>query len=440
MTAHKLILSASQRALEKLGTEDFLWRRPPAESSFYSTVGPRLEDLGSMPELHADFVRLATLAYLVDRTVKRGRGIRRGTRWARDLSLGVPVADPAPWEAHAGRMCALLDFLTGDRWELQFTRRRLPRLATATTPTGDGPVLLFSGGADSLAGAILLREELGAPPVLLSQWNWSTIAGIQNQLVGRLEEHWDTDVVHQQIQLGRRDKQIGSGRSFGQEDSSRSRSLLFIALGLAAAAVRDTELVIAENGFTSLNVPLGGERRGALSTRTTHPGFLDALAETLQAVGLSVRLTTPFANLTKGALFGRIRDALDTDVASELLSSTHSCAKPGAQYLGAGFSPADQCGLCYGCLVRRAAFLASEVRDRTEYVEAKLMGDSRRSTWLDQGEKRSHATAVAAAVARGLRPADVLALSLPSRVDRREALALAEAGLAELSALDIDLS
>jgi len=397
-------------------------------------------ELGSVPPLHADFVRLAALAYLVDRTVTRGRGVRRGTRWSRDLHLEVPVADPAPWEPLVDRLSVLLDFLTGDRWELAFRRRRLPRLGKTVAPSGSGPVLLFSGGADSLAGAILLREEHGQPPVLFSQWNWTTIGGIQNLLVRRLDNQWGTDVVHQQVQLGRRDKQIGSGEAFGQEDSSRSRSILFIALGLAAAAVRDTDLVIAENGFTSLNIPLGGERRGALSTRTTHPGFLDALAEILQAVGLSVRLLTPFDGLTKGALFGRVRDVLGTNPASELLSESHSCAKPGAQYLGAGFSPADQCGLCYGCLIRRAAFVAADVVDRTDYVEAKLAGDPRRSTWLDQGEKRSHAVAVAAAVARGLRPADVLSLSLPSRVNRRAALALAEAGLAELSALDIDLS
>ena len=440
MSEHRLLVSASERAIAQLGTEDFLWRPQPAESSFHTTVGPRLEELGLVPELHADFVRLAALAYLVDRTVARRRGIRRGLRWSRDLSLDVPVADPRPWGSAVDRLSALLDFLTGDRWELEFTRRRLPRRGDLAEVSGAGPVLLFSGGADSLAGAILLREESGEPPVLLSQWNWTTIGGIQRQLVTQLHQNWAADVVHQQIQFGRRHNQIGSADEFGHEDSSRSRSLLFIALGLAAAAVRDTDLVIAENGFTSLNIPLGGERRGALSTRTTHPGFLDGLTETLQGVGLDARLATPFDSLTKGALFGRVRDALGTDAASELLSASHSCAKPGAQYLGTGFSPADQCGLCYGCLVRRAAFIASGVVDRTEYVEAKLLGDPRRSTWLDEGDKRSHATAVAAAVARGVRPADVIALSLPSRVDRRQALALAKAGLAELSALDVDLS
>jgi hypothetical protein len=96
-----MLLSVGERALASLSVDDFLWRNPPRESSIQSTLGPRAEELGPVDDLHADLVRLATLVYLVDRTVPRGRGVRRGNRWRRDLELAVPVSDAEPWTLYA---------------------------------------------------------------------------------------------------------------------------------------------------------------------------------------------------------------------------------------------------------------------------------------------------------------------------------------------------
>jgi hypothetical protein len=209
--------------------------------------------------------------------------------------------------------------------------------------------------------------------------------------------------------------------------------VLFIALGLAAAAVRNTELLMPENGYASLNVPLAGERRGALSTRTTHPAFLDALAATLHDIGLIARLRNPFELMTKGQVFRRVADLHGDHATAELLTRSYSCAKPGAQYIG--LSPAAQCGVCFGCLVRRGAFLAAGLTDGTPYVETQLREDSRRDEWL--APKRQHYETVRYAVGKGVSRADVLALGLPPRIAPSDALDLARAGLAELSAVQV---
>ncbi len=429
MSAHRLLLSAGDRQLERLSVNDFLWRPPPEASSFHADLGPRAEALGPVPELHADLIRLAALVYLTDRTAKRGT---RG--WERELELTIPVSDPDAWAAHAEDLQAELEFLSSDLWTLRFEKRRLPKRQELASVEGKGPVCLFSGGADSLSGALITADELGHPPVLVSHWDSNTISGVQGALVSELGALWDDEPTHLAFRLGRQEYQLGSGDKFRQEPSSRTRSLLFIALGLAAAAVRDTELLIPENGYASLNVPLAGERRGALSTRTTHPAFLDSLSATLQDVGLSARLRNPFESLTKGQIFSRVADAHGDDAAAELLSQSHSCAKPGAQYLG-GFSPAAQCGLCFGCLVRRGAFLAAGLTDRTPYVEIALRGDSRRDDWMRP--KRQHYETVRYAVTRGVAAADVLALGLPPRIAPADALDLARAGLAELDAVHV---
>src|SRR5205085_7991928 len=108
------------------------------------------------------------------------------------------------------------------------------------------------------------------------------------------------------VRLGRQKRQVGSGLEFPLETTSRARSLLFIALGLAAAAVRQAELWVPENGFASLNLPLAQERRGALSTRTTHPRLIDELREIAVAVGIGVTIETPFEDMTKGEMFAQV--------------------------------------------------------------------------------------------------------------------------------------
>lgn len=392
----------------------------------HTNLGPRLEELGAVPALNVDFAHLATLVYLVDRTAPRARH-----GWERQLALTVPVSDPSLWEPVTESLEDLLRFLSGDDWRLSFKSRRLPRAGERAEVIGEGPVVLFSGGADSLCGALVTADELGRPPILMSHWDTTTTGGIQAALTARLDELWSADTPRVAARIGRRAQQVGSGVEFGKEPTSRTRSLLFVAFGLAAAAVRQANLIMAENGWASMNVPLGGERRGALSTRTTHPAFLDNLMAVLRQVGITTSLSNPFEGLTKGEMFARVKQIHGADVASELLSMTHSCAKPGAQYHG--FSPAAQCGVCFGCLIRRGAFIAADLDDKTEYVEAELRGDaSRRARWLTQ-EKRKTYTALRYRVQRGIGPADIVTLGLPPRIARADALRLARAGLTEVA-------
>ncbi len=210
-----------------------------------------------MPDPHVDFVRLAALVYLVDRTATR---TERG--FERTLSLVVPVSDPDAWNEHASRLAELLRLLSSDTWSLTFTKARPPRRREVAPAHHSDLVLLFSGGADSLSGALVAHAD-GREPLLTSHWDFSITSGVQNRLVGELETFWGRRPATQKVRLGRRSTQIGSGVKFRTEGSSRSRSLLFLAVGLAVASVNDAGLWMAENGFASLNVPLTGERRAA---------------------------------------------------------------------------------------------------------------------------------------------------------------------------------
>jgi hypothetical protein len=422
MSAHRLLLSVGQRQLENLSRQDFLWRPAGETSSFHASIGPRLEQLGPVADPHVDFVRLAALVYLVDRTTPR---TQRG--FERELALTVPVSDPDAWNREADRLSELLRLLSSDTWSLEFARARPPRRREVAPAHSSELVLLFSGGADSLSGALVAHGE-GRAPLLVSHWDFSITSGVQNRLVDTLETFWGARPSTQKVRLGRRTVQIGSDEKFRTEGSSRSRSLLFLALGLAVASVNDAELWMAENGFASLNVPLTGERRAAFSTRTTHPGFLRDLGDVLRSLGLQVKLTNPFEQLTKGEVYQRVIAEIGAAHASRLLSASHSCAKPDR---GPGFSADTHCGACYGCLVRRAAFLATGLPDTTTYIEQELRGNADRNARMGSGWRATYES-VRARASRGVKMAEILALALPDDYDVDEALRVAQAGVAEL--------
>jgi 7-cyano-7-deazaguanine synthase in queuosine biosynthesis len=296
-------------------------------------------------------------------------------------------------------------------------------------------VALLSGGADSLAGALLSRQD-GVTPALVSHWDWTIISGFQSRLVKRLDQLWGTEIDHVRVQVGRREAQLGGVEGvddFPKEGSSRSRSFLFIALGLAAAAVRGADLVMAENGWASINPPLAGERRGSFSTRTTNPAFLDGLQQILAEVEIKTRIINPFEGLTKGDVFLKVRKLLGADAASSLLSASHSCAKPIAGHFHAPVR--SHCGLCFGCLLRRAAFIAADLSDQTPYVDELLSGTNR-TEYLSPNQLKLYET-VRYAASKGFSPGDIIELGLPDRIPTGEALALAQRGLNELSQVQI---
>lgn len=430
MSKHTLITSAATNT-PTLTTGEFLWRPrgKGLESSFLTSLSPRAPELGPIPAVNADLLALAILTYLADRTAPRPRGRQLATR---ELELSVPVADPDLWASATPALEDLLRFLSGDEWRLSFKAGRAATNPPASKPQPAGAVCLLSGGADSLAGALTTKQD-GLTPALVSHWDWGTASAVQSELVRQLESQWGVEIDHVRHRIGRRKRQLGTDEKFPKEGSSRSRSFLFIALGLAAASVRGTDLLMPENGWASINVPLAGERRGAFSTRTTNPAFLDGLQELLATIGIRTRILNPFEGLTKGDVFDRVKALLGPQEASRTLSVSYSCAKPIAFRFGA---PArTHCGLCFGCLVRRGAFIASDLQDQTSYAD-QVLSAGKRAEYLSANQRRLYET-VRYAAAKGVSPADVIELGLPARIPTRDALALAQRGLDELAKVEI---
>ncbi|HZL04007.1 MAG TPA: hypothetical protein VFE45_01070, partial [Coriobacteriia bacterium] len=356
-----------------------------------------------------------------------------GSNWnQRSLDLEIPVSDPTRWEAVADEFAGVLGFLSGDRWTLSFTHEQPPVEAVALPSTSGAPtrVVLLSGGADSAIGGLYSRSLLapGEHHILLSHFNNTMLPRIQRHVAAEVERLVPGPTQqHVVVHLGRGSQRI-DGASYPSESTSRSRSLLFLGLGLAVAAVHQVPLWIPENGFASLNPPLGPERLGSLSTRTTHPAFLQNLATVLAKTGAHAVIENPFAQSTKGEMFQHVVDLVGSVEASAFLSGTHSCALTGQR--SHGISAKVPCGICFGCVLRRASFVASGVADLTGYIAPS--SDAVVQKWLDS---KSVEWPVRNFVRRGVKGRDLATLCLPDNYPMRDALDLCQRGLAELRSL-----
>lgn len=428
MPRFTLRLSATDDVPAAEAASSFYWLNDQ-RSSFTAGVGPNLEQLGAVPPLNVDVVRIALTALSADRSVLREGG---GSNWnQRQLDLEIPVSDSAAWSSAADELARVLGFLSGDRWALSFTQQEH---TTTVTPTGADPVpqrvVLLSGGADSAVGGLISRSLLaeGEHHVLLSHYTSTVLAPIQRHIASELARLIPgPDQRHTVVHLGRRSERI-DGTPYPSEPTTRSRSLLFLALGLAVAAIHKIPLWIPENGFASINPPLGPERLGSLSTRTTHPKFLQDLTTVLAKVGAHAVIENPFAHTTKGEMYNQVVDLVGPVEASAFLSATHSCALSG-QWTH-GISPGRPCGVCFGCVLRRASFVASGVTDRSNYIAPN--SEPAVKKWL---ESKSVEQPVRSFIHRGIRMRDLAALSLPTDYPLRDAFDLCQRGIQELRSL-----
>lgn len=390
-----------------------------------SDIGWWLSSLGSVSTQVVDLVRIAGSAYLVDRLSDRPNS------FTRQLHLTVEVVDPTLWEGQpVDQLVQLLFWLTGDTWELHLVQD--PTTATGlTVQTLDSAdaVALLSGGLDSYLGALHLLSTLDDPPLFVAHYDTATaVRRAQNTVHSWLQEAYTPPPSYTQIEF----TQVADKK----ERSSRSRSLLFVALGTAVADSRGaSNLFVPENGFTSLNLPLHPNRAGALSTRSTHPETFYRLNALLRTIGLPVTVTNPFATYTKGEEMRLVAETNPPSGWDHVAGLTVSCSKlDGARIKGGGGNSTLNCGLCYACVTRRGTFIAAGVDDPTIYLSNELTGDSRR----DLLERRySDRAAIAYATSRGVDDDAIDAGTWPPTADLDEISELARRGLAELGEVDL---
>lgn len=393
-------------------------------STIKSGLGWWLPSLGPVPDQAIDLARIAGAAYLADRLSGRP------TAFTRRLQLTVEVSDPSLWEADAAdQLAQLLSWLTGDTWEIELVQDPTTR---SDPPAGQSPnnvasVALLSGGLDSFLGALHLLSTLDDAPLFVGHYDTATaVRRAQNAIRSWLQDSYAPAPSYTQTEF----TQVADKK----ESSSRSRSLLFVALGVAVASSRQaTTLFVPENGFTSLNLPLHPNRAGALSTRSTHPETFYRVNTLLHTLGLTVSVTNPFAAYTKGEEMRLVADRQPPAGWEHTAGLTVSCSKLDGARIKGGNSTLN-CGLCYACVTRRGAFIAAETDDSTIYLSDNLTGTAR-SELLER--RYSDRAAISYATARGIDDDAIDAGTWPPDADLDAISDLANRGLAELGKVDL---
>jgi 7-cyano-7-deazaguanine synthase in queuosine biosynthesis len=376
-----------------------------------------------------DLLNAAISAYIADLRVPRKTAF---DSWTRDIALHLFVRSERAWDDVAPVFARLLSFLTGDRWTIHLRpapdtyvpivgrEPRKPVTLAATT------VCLFSGGLDSYIGAIDLLSE-GEDVVLVGHHasGGGATSRSQNDAINALRTVFPAD----QTPFLRLRVAPTKLKGRASETTTRARSIIFLALGLSVArGIGAKRLVVPENGFISLNVPLRSSRLGSFSTRTTHPHLIALMQDILKLLEMDVTIDLPYRFRTKGEMVALCQHQAALDAG---LAATISCSRPSVgRFVG---NPNLHCGRCIPCLIRRAAISTSRP-DPTPYDQTDLRVPRTGESGVDLRVAR-----MALDRFRGKTPTigDVLTSGpLPGTDDDRRAyLAVFRNGLAELREL-----
>lgn len=303
-----------------------------------------------------DFLSLALAIQATDASVSRGNS---PDGWTRQLDLTVSVMDPDFWNQNADLINDTFRFLTTDIWNIRFQAGGI-KPATSKKPNYplEDSVSLLSGGLDSLVGAIDLSVRDKRKPYLVSQVSNGD---------KKTQSYFASKLGLSHLQLNHVATTPGQS-----ERSQRARSIVFLAYGVLLATTffkyqsgNTIPLFVCENGLISINPSLTPMRLGSLSTRTTHPVYLGGIQEILKRAGIAVEITNPYQFSTKGEMLSKCSDQA---LLAKLAAQSTSCGR----YARNGFK---HCGRCVPCIIRRASFHASGLKDLTTYIYKNLGKD-----------------------------------------------------------------
>lgn len=308
-----------------------------------------------------DFLTIALSVIAVDQFILRSQYGNDG--FSRDISLTISLSNPDPWTNVSFLLENALNFLTGDSWKLTFQDGGVPSpakyeqkgLRKFTFLHKSDAACLFSGGLDSFLA--IAGGSARSAPVLISRASTGDLT-YQDSMAAFFPEYkrfvandspqWPENLQH--------------------EISTRSRSILFLALGTVVCSSihrwknERVPLVVPENGFIALNPPLTKRRIGANSTRTAHPYYLSVIQEIFDKVEVPVVIENPFSYRTKGEILNELSG---NTIVSQHAADTVSC--------GHWKRRNKQCGRCWPCLIRRASFHRAKLLDHTPYQTEELI-------------------------------------------------------------------
>lgn len=324
----------------------------------------RVEDIhskmfSSVPTKFHDLLEIATYVYSADQMIVRGADDvdNFGDGWRRDLHFVVPVRNPEFWNSAEvkDKLTSTLEFLSDDNYEFSFVKLEQDHSIQEYLEFNDAQaiygkpeqVVMFSGGLDSLAGA--LDEVLSQKKrvVLVTHKATPKLNNRHKTLRDLLAQKAGDNAPHQiSVRVHKR-------KPMNREYTQRSRSFLFVSIGATIAKMLDLNSVrFYENGVISLNLPVCAQVVGGRATRTTHPkvmkGFQDIITLVAEA---PFTVENPYIWKTKAEVVEQIVKVGCADLIKHSMTCTHTWEMTNQH---------THCGLCSQCIDRRFAVIAAK--------------------------------------------------------------------------------
>jgi 7-cyano-7-deazaguanine synthase in queuosine biosynthesis len=295
-----------------------------------------------------DALLVAAAVEFADRTQRRP-----AMSWSRDLQLTIPVHDPDRWNGRrvTDALHDVLNFLTGDQWQIDFYKRRQtltpPVQGQFNLPVGVAAVIPFSDGLDSRCVAGLLGREMG-DRLIRVRLGSKTCDGKH-----LLRQRQPFTSIPYRVQT--------SQHSF-PESTARSRGFKFALIsGLAAYLTKAGQVIVPESGQGALAPALVAVGQGYEDYRS-HPLFTERMEKFLEAL-LHHKVRFSFTQLwqTKAETLRKFVSEC-SDGAS--WAGTWSCWQQTRQV--SVDKKKRQCGVCAACLLRRLSVHGAGLAERRE--------------------------------------------------------------------------
>lgn len=311
-----------------------------------------------VPARFHDLLDIATYVFAADQAIARGaRDVETfGAGWRRRLHFVIPVTDMEFWRSDKVLKCLVgtLGFLSDDHYSFDF-------VPSVNRPAFQGflnfnekgemmgfpeQVVMFSGGLDSLGGAV---EEIVNQKRRVILVNHRSTPKLDKRY-GKIRELLDAKA--QTNPPGHIRVTVHKKKWMNAEYTQRSRSFLFASLGATIAnMLGQSNLRFYENGVISLNLPVCAQVVGGKATRTTHPRVLHGFQTLLSMiVDGSFTVENPFCWKTKG----EVVDLIAKSGCAEMIGPSISCT-----HVWEMRTDHSHCGTCSQCVDRRFAIIAA---------------------------------------------------------------------------------
>lgn len=205
------------------------------------------------------------------------------------------------------------------------------------------PIVLFSGGLDSLAAALSIGRAVC--PVLFH-------ATTSNVILAKVRELRDSSSAFSGCPMTAGDcrfASLGGG-------SAQTRGLLFLASAANVASTLGIDrIVIGENGPLMINAQVSPF---SIPSKTAHPKLIVEFENIVRDLfPFSLHIDAVHKDMTKSEVVLGVREDL-----GESLHKSYSCWR--TQGLR------TMCGMCFACLVRRLSLLAIGITEDDSVYEA----------------------------------------------------------------------